>query len=93
MEQARMFIAIGLSFLVFFVWQYFFVEPQQPAQISEKKTQTSAEPSQTAAVEPAAVLPSQASALPEGTPVLKEAREVTVSTAVYGGFIRKGGCV
>ena len=83
MEQARMFIAIGLSFLVFFVWQYFFVEPQQPAQISEKKTQTSAEPSQTAAVESAAVLPSQASPLPEGAPVLKEARQITFSTPLF----------
>ncbi|MGD8959316.1 MAG: membrane protein insertase YidC [Desulfobacteraceae bacterium] len=93
MEQARMFIAIGLSFLVFFVWQYFFVEPQQPAQISEKKTQTSAEPSQTAAVEPAAVLPSQASALPEGTPVLKEAREVTVSTPLFTAVLSERGAV
>ncbi|MBW1899112.1 MAG: membrane protein insertase YidC, partial [Deltaproteobacteria bacterium] len=28
MEQARMFLAIALSFLVFFVWNYFFVEKQ-----------------------------------------------------------------
>ena len=93
MEQARMFIAIGLSFLVFFVWQYFFVEPQQPAQISEKKTQTSAEPSQTAAVESAAVLPSQASALPEGAPVLKEAREITVSTPLFTAVLSERGAV
>jgi YidC/Oxa1 family membrane protein insertase len=93
MEQARMFIAIGLSFLVFFVWQYFFVEPQQPAQISEKKTQSSAEPSQTAAVESAAVMPSQASALPDGTPILKEAREITVSTPLFTAVLSERGAV
>jgi YidC/Oxa1 family membrane protein insertase len=93
MEQARMFIAIGLSFLVFFVWQYFFVEPQQPAQISEKKTQSSPEPSQTAAVESAAVLPSQASALPDGTPILKEAREITVSTPLFTAVLSERGAV
>ena len=30
MEQLRLFIAIALSFLVFLVWNFFFVE-QQPA--------------------------------------------------------------
>jgi len=29
MEQARMFLAIALSFLVFFIWNYFFVEKKE----------------------------------------------------------------
>jgi YidC/Oxa1 family membrane protein insertase len=38
MEQARMFIAIGLSFLVFVVWMYFFSEEKPlPPKDTEKK--------------------------------------------------------
>ena len=46
MEQARVLIAIVLSFLVFFLWNFFFVEKQTPetptaetaVQKTEKKT-------------------------------------------------------
>ena len=32
MDQIRMLIAIALSFLVFFVWQYFFTDRKEPQQ-------------------------------------------------------------
>ena len=38
MEQARMLLAVALSFIVFFVWQYFFVDDQ--AIQTQKQTQT-----------------------------------------------------
>lgn len=93
MEQARMFIAIGLSFLVFFVWQYFFVEPQPPVQTADKQTQTVADPNQKAPVEPAAVLPPQALPVPDGIPVQKDARKITVSTPLFKTVISEKGAV
>jgi YidC/Oxa1 family membrane protein insertase len=93
MEQARMFIAIGLSFLVFFVWQYFFVEPQPPVQTADKQTQTAADPNQKAPVEPAAVLPPQALPVPDGIPVQKDARKITVSTPLFKTVISEKGAV
>jgi YidC/Oxa1 family membrane protein insertase len=40
MEQARVLIAIVLSFLVFFLWNFFFVEKQAPeTQIEETAVQ------------------------------------------------------
>jgi YidC/Oxa1 family membrane protein insertase len=95
MEQARMFIAIGLSFLVFFVWQYFFVEPQQSPQTSDEKVQTAAEPGQTTAVEPATVVPPQALPTPDpdGITPQGDARKITVSTPLFKAVLSERGAV
>ncbi len=39
MEQSRLFIAIGLSFLIFFLWSLFFAPkpPEKPAQVAQKE--------------------------------------------------------
>ena len=91
MEQARMFIAIGLSFLVFFVWQYFFVDPQQTAQIPEKKTQSVVEPGQPAPVESATVAPSQELPASAGITAQGDARNVTVSTPLFKAVLSERG--
>ena len=47
MEQSRLFIAIALSFLVFFVWQFLFVEKEpakQPGQQTKEKKMVSEAP-------------------------------------------------
>lgn len=36
MEQARMFLAIALSFLVFFLWNLFFVEKEEPLPVGQE---------------------------------------------------------
>jgi YidC/Oxa1 family membrane protein insertase len=93
MEQARMFIAIGLSFLVFFVWQYFFVEPQPPVQTADKQVQSVADPSQTASGEPVAIVPPQALPVSDGAPVQGVARKITVSTPLFKTVISERGAV
>jgi YidC/Oxa1 family membrane protein insertase len=40
MEQARMLLAVVLSFLVFFLWQYFFVDEQAVQKQQQTQTQT-----------------------------------------------------
>lgn len=42
MEQARLFIAIGISFLIFFVWSIFFAPkpPEEPPKTQQKTAQT-----------------------------------------------------
>lgn len=93
MEQARMFIAIGLSFLVFFVWQYFFVEPQPPAQTADKHAESVADPGQTASVEQKSVAPPQALPAPDGIQVQRDARKITISTPLYRTIISEKGAV
>lgn len=93
MEQARMFIAIGLSFLVFFVWQYFFVEPQPPAQTADKHAESVADPSQTASIEQKSVAPPLALPAPYGIPVQRDARKITISTPLYRTVISEKGAV
>lgn len=93
MEQARMFIAIGLSFLVFFVWQYFFVEPQPPAQTADKHAESVPDPSQTASVEQKSVAPPLALPAPDEIPVQRDARKITISTPLYRTVISEKGAV
>jgi len=52
MDQARMFIAIALSFLVFFVWNYFFVEKPEdfPVQQNPAATDSQSSPEQSKTV-------------------------------------------
>ena len=40
MDQVRMFLAIALSFLVFFLWNIFFVEKEGPGKVEENVSVT-----------------------------------------------------
>lgn len=94
MEQARMFIAIGLSFLVFFVWQYFFVEQQPPVQISDKTTESVADPDQKATAVPAVpAAPPQVLPAPVEVQLQRPARQITVNTALYKAVLSEKGAV
>jgi YidC/Oxa1 family membrane protein insertase len=87
----RTFLAILLSFLVVFVYQYYFVK--NPETQKEEQTQTQAQPGQQQAVAPAAV---------PGAPALKApvakaapaARDIQVETPLYTAvFSTRGGAL
>ena len=99
-DQARLFIAIAISFLVFFVWQLFFVEKDKekipPPQPGKEAPITSGQPyvadKQTPTVQPAQpkapVLPQQ------GTPTpVEPAKMITVDTPLYTIRISEQGAV
>ena len=105
MEQARLFIAIGISFLVFFVWSFFFAPkaPEAPDQASKDGTeqrapatpqQPQAPPQATAPATPA--VPGPTTATPPA-PVPQPAqtyRSITVDTPMYRMTLsEKGGAV
>jgi YidC/Oxa1 family membrane protein insertase len=94
MEQARLVIAIALSFLVFIIWNFFFVEkkpsppPKQPP-AKEQKTDNRPETllkEQTAAEKTPSI--DKPPALPE-----KPSRTVTVTTPLYKVKISEKGAV
>ena len=64
MEQSRLFIAIGISFLVFFLWMKFFA-PKPPEQAPETQQETAKTDSGAPAGQPA---PAQQGAVPEPSP-------------------------
>jgi len=98
MEQARLFIAIALSLLVFIMWNFFFAEKkidQPPKQVQQKEQKTDKKP----AILPAMLkegtivaekspLSSKISALP-----VKPSRTVTVKTPLYKVKISEKGAV
>jgi YidC/Oxa1 family membrane protein insertase len=66
MEQARLLIAIVLSFLVFFIWNVFFLEPEAPPPQGQAPVESPADP--TAAPETAPPETPTASESPEEAP-------------------------
>ena len=82
MEQARLFIAIALSFLVFFVWNFFFTEKPEPPEQEPgmEQAQPSAPPAQeqtqpyTAPPQPAPVAPTPADPTIAAQPVAMKPR-------------------
>ena len=87
MEQSRLFIAIGLSFVIFFLWSMLFAPkpPEKPAQVPHQETATqqeqvqkNAEQSQQAAVEVQEPLPPQ-----ETVVETQPARSITVDTPLF----------
>ena len=90
MEQTRLLLAIGLSFLVLFVWSFFFVDQQpvvtdapeklSPAATAEKGGSSDATktPPTAAVAEP--VAPGAAAVVPTAS---DPAREITVDTPFY----------
>lgn len=97
MEQARLFLAIALSFLIIFAWQFFMVEQEgvPPAPSQTQTAETAKEPDA-----PAAVAPSSETAAAERTTAAPEmpaealhpARVITIDTPLYIAKIsEKGG--
>ena len=84
MEQSRLFIAIGISFLIFFLWSMFFAPkpPEKPVEAMQQETQAqSAKPD---------VDNSQAPVMPAATEkpnvIAKEdapARKIKIETPLY----------
>ncbi len=99
MEQARVLIAIVLSFLVFFLWNFFFVEKQAPetpiTETASPKTQqdstTQAETPATKAVEEKPLKPYIAEDSVGSQKALP--RVITVETPLYSVAINENGAV
>ena len=98
MEQARLFIAIALSLLVFIMWNFFFAEKkidQPPKQVQQKEQKADKKPATLPAmlqegtiVAEKSPLSSKISALP-----VKPSRTVTVKTPLYKVKISEKGAV
>ena len=97
MEQGRVLIAIALSFAVFFLWNFFFVEKpevkQQPAEIvepvAEKTPQTTPLSDGLPQKSTDAFVPPEKTS-PKG---IAEARTITVKTPLYSVRISETGAV
>ncbi|MBW2040550.1 MAG: membrane protein insertase YidC [Deltaproteobacteria bacterium] len=86
MEQGRVIIAIALSFLVFLVWNFFFVEtkpaPQSPGQPETQETRPESTPA--TGVKPEIKEPvSQQDARPAPPVLERPMRTITVDTPLY----------
>jgi len=88
MEQIRLLLAIGLSFLVLFVWSMFFVDrqPVTDNQETEQPQNTMAEkpvPEKTADLTTAAISQGEVDAIKAAQNIENPAREITVETPFY----------
>jgi YidC/Oxa1 family membrane protein insertase len=102
MEQARLFIAIGISFAIFFLWSMFFA-PQPPEQSAEVPQETAqAEPESEVAQPIAPSQPAPAGAPPQAeqttatqpaqpAQVLRADRKISVETPLYRIVISERG--
>ncbi|MCP3952213.1 MAG: membrane protein insertase YidC [Desulfobacterales bacterium] len=98
MEQVRLIIAIALSFLVFFIWDAFFVEkkpieqaPQQQAETGPADTlaETTAAVSTVPSNTPAPAAEAEAEVAP--TPVARDPRSIIVSTDKFEARLNERG--
>jgi YidC/Oxa1 family membrane protein insertase len=97
MEQSRLFIAIGLSFLIFFLWTVFFgpKPPDKPSQATQQETpvqtdqvqKNTAQDQQAAAMVPTTQKPLESIA--ENQP----SRSITVDTPFYRMVLSSRGAV
>jgi YidC/Oxa1 family membrane protein insertase len=89
MEQARLIIAIGLSFLVFFIWDAFFVEkkPIEPPAGQQAETQVADSgdqaPAETAPTAPVPTLADSDDRQATTAETVRDAREIMVTTSKY----------
>ena len=96
MEQARLFIAIGISFLIFFLWSMFFAQkpPEKPVEVAQKNPPVQEAQSQE---KPSAVTqePAVETQVPKAVAVPeKAARKIQVDTPLYGMTLsERGGAV
>jgi YidC/Oxa1 family membrane protein insertase len=93
----RTFLAILLSFLVVFVYQYFFAKNLQTSKQEQAQTQTQAQTDQQQAAVPAAVPGAPAVKAPAQVPLAKAApaaRDIRVETPLYTAvFSTRGGAL
>ena len=88
MEQFRLLLAIGLSFLVLFVWSMFFVD-QQPVNDNQESVTTKTTPEdeqasrKTAGSTSATISKEEADAIKAAPVVENQSREITVETPFY----------
>ena len=95
MEQVRLLLAIGLSFLVLFVWSVFFVDKgpvtenpadqkaQPPVTETEPKKQTAAVEQTPSAEQTASFSKDQVGAVQETPAIAPASRQITVETPIY----------
>ena len=97
MDQFRLLIAIGLSFLVFMVWGHFFNEKKPatppPEQQSAQQQTTGAEKTSAPYVKQAAPATPPAIAALAPAPAGQTARSVTVDTPLYVATLSENGAV
>jgi YidC/Oxa1 family membrane protein insertase len=103
MEQTRLFIAIGISFLIFFGWSIFFAPtpPETPTQVAKEESQI--EPTAPAPGSPEAPVASQpstsAAPAPTAAPMMpspsqeptRSARTIIVDTPLYSMTLSEKG--
>jgi len=93
----RTFLAILLSFLVVFVYQYFFAKNLETSKQEQAQTQTQTQPGQQQAPAPAAMPGAPAVTAPAQAPVAKAApaaRDIRVETPLYTAvFSTRGGAL
>ncbi len=96
MEQARLFLAIALSFLVFFVWEFFIVD-REPVQKPDKMTQSEQMPEDYPKEDPYIKEPVADTAFPSSAeeilPSAQESRIITVNSPLYSVKISEKGSV
>ncbi len=98
MEQVRLFIAIALSFLVFFLWTIFVEPPAPPVTPESPETKESAETVQPAGIPESTALPApepEAGSTDPSAPVsaARSARTIRVNTPLYSVEISEKGAV
>ncbi len=98
MEQARILLAIALSFAVFLLWELFFVErppveppPKTPTQTAAKNTAPAAESKKTPAVEPYSPKSEKGAAPVAPTKPETPAKRITVNTPLYTAVLSEDG--
>lgn len=97
MEQSRIIVAIALSFLVFLVWDYFFIDKeatQQAKQQQQVQTEKApdASPGPESVKEPAAT-PGSIATAPVATPAPATGKAITVNAPLYQVKISEAGAV
>ena len=96
MEQGRLFIAIALSFLIFFLWQTLFVD-KEPVQQQKQPLQTDKTQPQTPYITEKEAVPTKTPALlpsqPAAVKLQKSDRIVTVDAPLYQARISENGGV
>jgi len=99
MEQGRLFIAIALSFLIFFVWNYFFVEKPAPPEETAPVEQAQSAPPVPTETQPYQAPAQQGGPAPEGftttatPPMAPTAPRITVNTPLYRAQISAQGAL
>lgn len=87
MEQSRLFIAIGISFLIFFLWSMFFAPkpPEKPVQVAPQETTAPNEQTQndTGQSAPAPIEAPKTQEKPTTPIETQPARSITVETPLF----------